>query len=232
MLSEKLKQILKRKKEFLKNKFNAPEGSPEVAEQFELLLKLATANIPPKYWDYELNDLDEANSHVKTKLREYCDKFQKVIDHGQGLFLAGSNGTGKTLAACIVLKEALRAGYSAYFTSLSDALAMMSDGLYNKEARTTFQEDVLEVDFLVIDDITKIYKNTEKQQSTYIDVQFDRIFRSRANYNLPIIITSNHNRRDVLKSADEVLTNSLLSLFSEHLKDIVFLGKDRRVKSV
>jgi len=228
MLSKKLRQILTRKKEALKQKHNAPEGSPQVAAEFEILLKLAQANIPPKYWDYDLESLDQANNHVKTKISQYCEKFDKVLERGQGLFLVGANGTGKTLTACLILKLAIEAGYSARFTSLNEIVTMASDGTYNQEARGLFREEVMEVDFLVIDDITKTYKNLEKQTSSYIDIQFDTVFRSRANYNLPVIITSNHRREEALRSIDEVLSSSLLSLFNEHLKDIVFLGKDRR----
>ena len=112
---------------------------------------------------------------------------------------------------------------------LNEIVSMATDSTYDSSARRRFSEEVLEVDFLVIDDITKIYKNKEKKTSTFIDLQFDNVFRSRANFNLPIIITSNHKREEALKSVDEVLTNSLLSLFNEHLSDIFFLGKDRRV---
>lgn len=228
MLSEKLKQILKRKKQFLKEKLGVPEGSPEAAAAFEILLKLAQANIPPKYWDYELNQLDAANKHVEGKIQQYCSKFDLVLERGQGLFLVGGNGTGKTLTACLILKEAIRAGYTARFTSLNEIVSMATDGTYDQAARNSFREEIMEVDFLVIDDITKTYKNLERQTSTYIDIQFDNVFRTRANFNLPVIITSNHSRQEALQSVDEVLSNSLLSLFNEHLKDIIFLGKDRR----
>lgn len=228
MLSPKLKQILNRKKKQIREKYGTPDGGPEAAEEFELILKLAQANVPPKYWDYTVEDFDVANKLVKTKIEEYIKKFEKVLEHGQGLFLVGGNGTGKTLTACVILKEALKANYTVRFASLNEIIAMSTDGTYNPEARKRFKEQIMEVDFLVIDDITKTYKNKEKRASTFIDIQFDNVFRTRANYNLPVIITSNHRQEEVLNSVDEVLTNSLLSLFRGHLKDIVYLGKDRR----
>jgi DNA replication protein DnaC len=228
MLSEKLKQLLQRKKSFLKEKYNAPDGSPQVAEEFEFYLKIAQANIPPKYWDSNIEDLDVANTHVREKISKYCDNFSKVLERGLGLFLVGANGTGKTLTASIVLKKALKAGYSGRFTTLNEILSLSTDGTYDAEARRSFREQIMEVDFLVIDDLTKTYKNQQKQTSSFVDIQFDTVFRTRANCNLPVIITSNHKREDALQSVDEVLTNSLLSLFNEHLRDIIFLGQDRR----
>lgn len=228
-MKKKLLEILERKKRQIREKHGAPQGCAKAAEEFEIYIRLAKAGIPPKYWDHNLDDLDRANAHVRNKLATYCEKFEKVLERGQGLFLVGSNGTGKTLSACMVLKEALKKGYTARFIMLNEIVSMMTDSTYDRSARQKFNEEVMEVDFLVIDDITKIYKNREKMTSTFVDLQFDSVFRSRANYNLPVIITSNHKREDALKSADEVLTNSLLSLFNEHLKDVVFLGKDRRI---
>ena len=228
-LSDKMTEILTRKKAFLRLECGCTDGCPKCAELFELYLRMAVANIPIKYWDFDFDKLDDANASVKVKVLEYCNKLPKVLDKGVGLYLVGSNGVGKTLTASLILKQALNAGYSARFTTMSEVLAMSSDGMYDREAREHYKQELIEVDFLVIDDITKTYKNTDKQSSTYIDTQFDYLFRTRANANLPIIITSNHQREDALKSANETLTNSLLSLFSEHLKDITFLGKDRRL---
>lgn len=222
-LTPKLLQILKRKKQNLANKHLDPKI---VAVCYEDYLKCARANIPLKYWDYELTDLDRANAHIQQKIAQYCDNFEEALNTGMGLFLVGNNGTGKTLTASLILKKAIQAGYSARFTSLNEIMSLIS--LYDKEAHRLFKEEILEVDFLVIDDITKTYKNFEKQTSTYIDLQLDTVIRSRANLNLPIIITSNHKKEEALKSVDEVLSNSLLSLFSEHLKELVFLGEDRR----
>ena len=229
-INDKLGEILQRKKVNLRASCDCGNrGCMKCATAFEMYLKLASANVPIKYWDKTIDDLDEANGTVKAKVQEYCLKLPKVLDRGMGLFLVGSNGVGKTLTASIILREALHQKFSARFTTLAEILTMSSDGMYDQEARKQYRRELIEVDFLVIDDITKTYKNTDKQSSTYIDTQFDYLFRTRANANLPVIVTSNHRREDALKSADETLSNSLLSLFAEHLKDITFLGKDRRI---
>lgn len=227
-INAKLKQLLERKKASLVERCGCKEGCQKCGETFELYIKMAMANIPSKYWDYELKDLDQANEAVKVKLEKYCSKLDEVLEKGVGLFLVGANGVGKTLSASLIIKEALKHHYTARFTSLPEILSLSSDGHYNAKARMLYQQELIDVDFLAIDDITKTYKNTEKQTSTYIDIQFDHLFRTRANYNLPTILTSNHTREDALKSADEVLSSSLLSLFAEHLRDITFLGNDRR----
>lgn len=227
-LSSKLRQILERKKLILREQCGCGDGCPTCAEKFEIYIKMGCAAIPAKYWDLELADLDDANTAVKAKLTQYCERFDKVLDKGVGLFLVGSNGVGKTLSACLVLKQALKAKYNCRFTTLTEVLAMSSDGMYDADARKAYRNEIIEVDFLVLDDITKLYKNKEKASSAYVDTQIDFLFRTRANYNLPVIITSNHTREQALASVDETLSNSLLSLFAESLKDITFLGKDRR----
>lgn len=228
-ISTKMTEILKRRKEILREECGCGSGCEKCAEKNELYIELAKANIPVKYWDLEFSNLDAANTQVREKLEQYCSKFKQVLDRGVGLFLVGPNGVGKTLAASLLLKQALRGKYRCRFTTLMEIMAMSSDGMYDASARNAYRKEIVEVDFLVIDDITKTYKNTEKASSAYIDVQFDYLFRTRANCNLPVIITSNHVREEALASVDETLTNSLLSLFAEHLKDITFIGKDRRM---
>lgn len=228
MISPKVFEILKRKKQAIRLKYNSLDGCPESALEFELLLQCAQADIPVKYWDYTLNDLNQANIPIRDKLMKYCLNFDKVLNEGLGLFLVGANGNGKTMSACLILKEALRQNKTARFITLNQIVAMASDGTYNADIRKAFEEQITQVDFLVIDDITKIYKNTQKTQSTYVDTQLDHVLRARCNLNLPTIITSNHSKEETFKSADEVLTNSFLSLFQEHFTEIFFLGKDRR----
>lgn len=228
-ISSKMMEILKRRKELMREACGCIDGCPTCGEKFELHIEMAKANVPVKYWDLEFSDLDAANAQVKEKLIQYCSKFRGVLDRGIGLYLVGANGVGKTLGASLVLKEALRQKYRCRFTTMNEIMAMSSDGMYDAVARNGYRKEIIEVDFLVIDDITKTYKNKEKASSAYIDVQLDHLFRTRANCNLPVIVTSNHERKEALASVDETLSNSLLSLFAEHLKDITFLGKDRRL---
>jgi DNA replication protein DnaC len=175
-------------------------------------------------WDKEASD----------KIKKYIAKIDMARSKGVGLFMFGRGGVGKTLSACLILKEILSKGYTGRFTTLSQTIAMISDGLYDKDARELFQQEVMQVDFLVLDDIDKMYHS---DKTRYLDSQTDVIFRQRANYNLPIIVTSNKARDEVAKTTDQVgeldlYGNSLLELFAEHLVDIVFTKTISRRQAV
>lgn len=199
-------------------------GSPEASCEFDIYRKLALANVPLKFWDNEVNDIERPN--VKIVVAKYISNIDIMWRKGWGLFVYGGNGTGKSMLASIILKEAIKRGYLVYFTSLSEVLQKYCDAMYNQDARRDFEEDFLSADFIVLDDVDKAYKN----QKTFIDSAYDYLFRTRANRMLPIIVTSNLGREDLVQKDGEQQTfgRSLLSLFNEHLHDLCVRGMDRR----
>lgn len=221
---EQEKRKLLQIKEKLQTKFRGhPNENMLVANEFQIYLKLFQSNVPLKYWEYEIDDL--AGDASRRKIERYISRLEEALDRGIGLYFCGSQGTGKTLAACVILKEALRCGHSVYFTMLTEVLSRYCDGMYDKEARAAFARSILEADFLVVDDIDKGYIS---EKSTFIDSAYDYVFRSRANKNLPIIITSNLKRGAFVAQEGMAFGKSLLSLFDEHLYDVIITCADKR----
>jgi DNA replication protein DnaC len=216
----KLRQI---KVELVESFKHLPDGDIRAAQEFEIYMEMWRANIPLKYWDREITDV--VDGIVSEKLQAYTRKLDQAVMNGIGLYLLGTQGTGKTLAACLVLKEAIRKGYRVYFTMLTEVLEKYCDGRYDRDARAAFTRSILEADFLVVDDIDKGYIS---DKSTFIDTAYDYVFRTRANKNLPVIITSNMKREDFGDQEKLVFGKSLVSIFDEHLIDVLVQGKDRR----
>jgi DNA replication protein DnaC len=214
---KEIKQSLIEKYEYL------PDGDLRAAHEFELYIEMWRSNIPLKYWENEISDLTD--SRVSESLTKYVEKMDQAINNGVGLYMYGTQGTGKTLSACLVLKEAIRHGYRVYFTMLTEVFEKYCDGRYDKEARSAFQYSILDADFLVVDDIDKGYTS---DKSTFIDSAYDYVFRTRANKNLPIIITSNMKRDKFSSQENLAFGKSLLSIFDEHLVDVLIEGRDRR----
>lgn len=229
-LTIKMKELLKRRKQQLRDncKCNG-RGCVKCGDQFNVLLKLAEAGVPTKFWDYTLDTCDYLQDNTRSKVQSYINKIDKAFNKGIGLYCYGSNGVGKTLCVSIILKETIKKGYSARFTNLSEAITILSNRTFNRNSDSaTYQKEIIEVDFLVLDDLTKIYKNTENQTSVYIDSVLDQLFRTRANSCLPTLLTANATRGEAIKSKEESFALGLLSLFDEHLLDIHFMGKDIR----
>jgi len=201
------------------------QGCVNCAAMFDLYEKYAEANIPILYWKLGLKDLDPNGVGV-AEVKKYCSKLDEAYEDGQGLFIFGKNGNGKTLSACAIGKVAIRQGRSVRFTFLGEIITSFMNTMYNAEARNKLQDDILNVDFLIIDDIDKAYLSEEGK---YVNSIVDTLFRTRTQNCLPTIITANKSMQDILeKSKEEVFLNSLLSLFKESLLTICFYGGDKR----
>ena len=223
-LNSQMKAILQRKKtELFAQGQKQGNTKQQCAVLFEFYLQQAEANIPIRYWDYKLEDLTWCPQAAK-KMQKYIDKIETAHTKGIGLFLFGNNGLGKSLSAALVLQEALRKNYTARWSMLSELLALSSDGVYNKDAREAFRKEILEVDFLVVDDVDKTFVS---QKSNYTNIHIDYLFRTRSNHCLPTLVTSNLPR-DKIVTSDEQLSKSLLEVLQESLLDVKFPHKRSR----
>lgn len=191
--------------------------------KYDLYERLAHSNVPLKYWKFKLSDLNDEILGVESA-KKYISKLDQAYKEGQGLFIHGANGNGKTLCATIIAKEALKRNYTVRFAFLGEIISAFIDTLYDQESRQRLQEDILGVDFLIIDDVDKAYL----KESKYIDATLDSLFRTRVQNSLPVIMTANKSLEDVLGIQEEVFAKSLLSLFNESLLPIVFMGHDYR----
>lgn len=201
-------------------------GCPICGGKFQFYLKMARAGVPVKFYEAELDQFDKCLP-AKKKIQTYIKKIDQAFEKGIGLYCCGSQGLGKSFCEAIIAKGALRKGYSVLFTTLSEIINQFGDGFYDKEQRETYRREVLEVDFLIVDDIDKTLMNTEKSIS-YIAAAFDQLFRTRSNELLPTIFSSNKTKEDFFKNSPGTFGVSAVSLLAEHLIEVLFTGKDRR----
>jgi len=177
------------------------------------------ANIPPKYRDKDFKDFVEQNQLAYQKVTDYCKHLKSAKSKGIGIYFVGPSGTGKTLLACSILKEAVRQGYTGYFGFLSSIIVTINDEFFRKKSGDTFGR-IKTCDFLVIDEIEKIYKS----DSGYVDALFDELIRTRDFDNLPVIMTSNVT----MDRLESVHGKSVCSMLTEKLIEIPLVGPDFR----
>ena len=187
---------------------------------------MARAGVPVKFYEAELDQFDKCLP-AKKKIESYIRKIDQAFEKGIGLYCCGGQGLGKSFCEAIIAKGALRKGYSVLFTTLSEIINQFGDGFYDKDQREAYRREVLEVDFLIVDDIDKTLMNTEKSIS-YIAAAFDQLFRTRSNELLPTIFSSNKTKEDFFKNSPGTFGVSAVSLLAEHLIEVLFTGKDRR----
>jgi len=194
--------------------------------QFDHYEQIAFSGIPLVYWNLDLHELNPESPGV-LEVTKYLEKLPLAYDEGRGLFIYGKNGNGKTLCACAIGKQALRQGYTVRYTFLGDVISAFVDAMYDSDAKKQLREDILGVDFLILDDVDKAYIS---EDSKYIHSILDGLFRARAQNCLPVIMTANKPLQDILQSDEEVFTRSLLSLFDESLLPVMFMGADKRAE--
>jgi len=187
-------------------------------------MKMAQAQVPVKFWDIEIDTI--GNKETREVIEKYIKNLNTMYRDGWGLYLTGSNGIGKTMIAGLVLKEAIRKGHSALFTSLSEVISIYSNTTYSREDRKSLYTDkILGTDFLVLDDIDKTYHSAN---SNWVDAICDDVFRQRANRSLPVIVTANKTKKTLLDQDNFAFGTDLLSLFAETVYEVHVRGKDRR----
>lgn len=181
---------------------------------------LAQANIPTAYWFLKLKEFT-GPVNVKQATTDYVHSIKQQYIDGKGICFIGSYGTGKTTAACAVLKNALINGYTAYYTSLNDLVSYLTD--YNTKAK--FYDLVTRVDFLAIDEVDSRHFGDSDEAHAMFGSNFERIVRYRTQNQLPLVIASNNaSIEEVFKGQWRRVVDSLLN----NTKVVPVLGKDHR----
>lgn len=150
---------------------------------------LARMNIGRRYWEADLLRVPDDAQH-KELVARYCRRVHGVRKRGMGLLLWGDNSRGKTYSAAVILKNAVRHGYSAYMVVADQLKAAIIERHVFEDTDlgpVSVEERVRTVDFLCIDDIGKEYSG----QSGFAEVQFENLMRHRTRNLLPTVVTTN-----------------------------------------
>lgn len=200
-------------------------GKDEIEKRFYVL-----ANVPEKYFDFEFDKIKkkitqlEKNENEIKKIEKYISSLGNAAQKGIGLCLSGPHGVAKTTIAIIILKKSIALNYRCFFWKSSEVVDFIRSGWKNESRRIFFDYIINNVDFLVIDDIARLFENsgsqTEKAERLYID----QIFTKRDDKNLSTIITS---IRDLEQNKD-IFGEALFSNFKERLIEIKLVGSDYR----
>jgi DNA replication protein DnaC len=189
------------------------------------LVDMERMRIPPRYREAHFDGVS-AGPH-KMELYNYLVALDEMLARGVGLVLHGKNGTGKTSAAVIALKEARRRGNTGLFVeaaSLKD-IKFASKGF---EGETRLWDRILDVDVLVIDDLGKGVRDKEGAEERLLD----ELLRFRGAYCRATYITTNMSaiprRRGDASQLEEFLKASTIHMLSETSVSIAMVGADLR----
>ena len=146
--------------------------------------------IPRRYRDVSLEIArnDGVNPVVLKVVGDFLEEIEPRLDKGQGLWLAGGVGTGKTALAMLVSKTAIEAGRTVAIYSLPKLLARIR-ATYEKDvggdSYTQFFDRLISVDLLHVDDL-----GVEKR-SDWVLEQLYAVVNERYEMERSMVVTTN-----------------------------------------
>ncbi len=185
--------------------------------------------IPPRYRgvSFDRPPVSDMAHHAETreavkKVRTFIDNLDSNLEAGQGFWLFGDTGTGKTTLAMLVSKVATERGHSVAIYSLPKLLARIRR-TYDEEAGSdsygAFFERLTSVDLLHIDDF-----GAEKR-SDWVLEQLYSLVNERYEDERSIMLTTNLT---VDKLEDQIGARTV-SRLTETCEQVPLLGADRRL---
>jgi len=167
-----------------------------------------------------------ATASVVAEVREYCEGIGDELAEGNGVWLQGDVGTGKTSLAMLISKTALEAGHSVAIYSMPRLLARIRrtyDADVGEEGYLAFFDRLTSVDLLHIDDL-----GAEKRTDWVLE-QLYAIVNERWQDERSIVVTTNITDLDELRAQIGARTVSrLLEICGDPLP---IMGPDLRLTS-
>jgi DNA replication protein DnaC len=167
----------------------------------------------------------EINPGAVAAVREWIEALDQNFEAGNGLWLMGDTGTGKTTLAMLVSKEALKRDYTVAIYSMPSLLTRIR-ATYGAEAGEEsydeFFERLCEVDLLHIDDL-----GAEKQTEWVLE-QLYALINERYERQKSIVVTTNLSQDELELQIGPRTVSRLIQMCGEY--QIPMFGEDARQK--
>jgi DNA replication protein DnaC len=131
---------------------------------------------------------DMTSRHVVQAARDFAENLDRNLGEGNGLWLMGDTGTGKTTLGMLVASQALAAGKSVavYFTpKLLNRIRQTYQEAESRNAYTAFFDQVTSVDLLYIDDLGS------ERHTDWVVEQLYAVINERYENRRSVLVTSN-----------------------------------------
>lgn len=164
---------------------------------------------------------DSPKSKASIDLKRYCEKWEAMKQKNIGLLLMGSYGTGKTFYASCIANEVRKQGDYVLIGTLSKLMQEMNAD-YGRD-KAEWENKIKTYPLMVIDDLG-VERDTE-----YSYEQIENIIDLRYRSKLPVIVTTNISKTDLM-NLNDVRKERVWSRLREMCTAYVITGKDRRIE--
>lgn len=193
--------------------------------------------IPPKYRSVSFDrppvsdmERDMATRHVVGAVRAFIDDLDENLASGQGMWLMGDTGTGKTTLGMLVAKATLSAGKTAavYFTpKLLTQIRQTYQATESEDAYDAFFRRLTSVDLLYIDDLGS------ERHTDWVVEQLYALVNERYENQRSVLVTSNaegdvdRGQRQLEEQIGARTVSRLVEICGDPLP---LFGPDRRIE--
>ena len=197
-------------------------------KQIDKLFKnnnLGKRQLDSTFKNYKITD---KNKNAYENAKKYTNKLING-ETNMGLFITGTYGVGKTYLASCIANETIKNNITVIFGTLIQLLDFIKDTY--KDYNTSDKEYLdlySSIDLLIIDDLGK-----EKPTEWVLEKLF-LIVNNRYNNYLPIVITTNYNRKQLRErlciNKNYSIVDSIISRLYEMCCGIEIKDEDHRAK--
>lgn len=185
------------------------------------LIRFSESNIPFKYWNFKMSNF-KGDASLVSLYNDTVEDLNKAYAEGLAFCLAGNHGSGKTTIVTSLLKHACTKGFSCLYVTLSDIVSVTVSGPTDEKFMA--RKDLLQVDFLVIDEFDSRYMPTGPAADLFGRTMED-VLRRRTENELPLFMCT--NSPNVVDSFEGSIKHSLESLMN-YIKIVPVISKDFR----
>ena len=183
--------------------------------------------LPKRYRgvSFDRPPVTEINPGAVQIVRDWIGQFDTNLEQGNGIWLMGDTGTGKTTLAMLVSKEALKRNYTVAIYSMPSLLTRIR-ATYGAEAGEESYSELFErlcdVDLLHVDDL-----GAEKQTDWVLE-QLYALVNERYERQKSIVVTTNLSQDELEQQIGPRTVSRLIQMCGEN--QIPLFGDDARQK--
>lgn len=167
------------------------------------------ACIPQDFWWSKKEDVTHNVDVFQDIVLPYVKNLKIALRKGYGLLLLGDNGVGKSYFISYILMSAIKAGRTAYYTTMPVLEKDLKKGFRNEELADRL-EWLMTSDFVAIDELGK---ERVKNSNDFMDGQVESFLKTRLDDNMPMIIAANMDVNSLEKAYGPTVASMMSGKF-------------------